>query len=173
MAKTIFHVSKPFSVPFLRAKKRGSIKRVNEDRLIDFWKQAKAYSTKKGCYIFALRASKGFMPWYIGKTTKMFKDEVLNPYQLKKYNEVLFDDHKGTPVMFFVYSKNVKGRISKKTIDELETFLIQTASSKNGAMVNKTKKTDVPEWGIQGVANYGKGKPNNESRQLKKLIGLG
>jgi hypothetical protein len=59
---------------------------------------------KRGCYVFGIRAGKGFTPAYAGKATKKFKNEVFGHHKLAKYQRYLADVAKGTPVLFFVIS---------------------------------------------------------------------
>jgi len=43
----------------------------------------------RGGYIFAIRAGKGFTPWYVGQAKKSFKQEIFTPHKKDIYNCVL------------------------------------------------------------------------------------
>ena len=153
----------PIEIPFGKQRK-GSVKHIYTANVKDFWKLrvAKAISAKKGCYIFALRASRGFTPWYVGKATKSFKREALGAYQLNHYNDVLFDGRKGNPVMFVV----------APPANTIETFLIQAAYAENPKIRNR-QQTKIPEWTIKGVVRPKSGKPTKLEQSFKKMMGIG
>ena len=71
-------VAGPFE---LKCKKQatGSAKQVTSENVKEFLasNEFAAVSQKQGCYIFGLRASRGFMVWYVGKATKSMKQECL------------------------------------------------------------------------------------------------
>src|ERR1039458_7790186 len=96
---------------------------------------------------------------YVGKATRSFEQEALEPHQLGHYNAVLFDGHKGTPVLFFVAPDANKKKVPEATCDEIETFLIQSALVENPDIRNR-QKTKIPAWTIDGVVRSGQGKPS-------------
>ena len=60
-------------------------------------------SSAVGCYVFGVRASRGTVPWYVGKTCMQgFSQECLEPHKLNHYNEVLYAKERGTPVLYLV-----------------------------------------------------------------------
>lgn len=126
---------------------------------------------KQGCYVFALRAGKGFSPWYVGKATKGMGQECMGPHQLQHYNAVLSKGYKGTPAMFFVTRDGAKNKISMRICDEMESFLIQTAFYKNPDLRN-VQKAKGPEWTIDGVVRGERGKPTNGELGFRKMMGL-
>src|SRR4051812_13714057 len=88
-----------------------------------------------GCYVFAVRAGKGFSPYYIGQACKRsILTEALNPSNREKYNKVL-DSRKGTPLLFFIPLRTPTGKFRKRSqvggglgyVDFLERWLIATA----------------------------------------------
>lgn len=162
----------PFPIPF-QSPGKGTSKRIAKEDAKAFWEldNPHAIGDKQGCYIFALKASKGFKPWYVGKATKTFKQEALHPGKVQHYNDVIFKGQKGTPVMFFVAKPGKAKKIPKKQIDNLETFLIQSAYYKNKDLKN-TQKTTAPEWGIKGVVRGGQGKTPLTAKQFKSMLGL-
>lgn len=169
---TNLEVIGPIDVPFQK-QQTGSAKHIGKDEVARFWKDLAAHSisAKNGCYVFALRASKGFQPWYVGKATKGMKQECLQAHKLTHYNHVLFKGRKGTPVLFFVVPGGNLKKVPKKVVDELETFLIQSALSKNPKLSN-VQKTKLPVWTVKGVIRGGQGKPSATHKQFRTLMGI-
>lgn len=128
-------------------------------------------SEKQGCYIFALRASKGFCPWYVGKATKTIKQECMGNHQLQHYNAVLSKGYKGTPVMFFALLDGTKKKVPKGICNEMEGVLIQAALYENPDLRN-VQKAKVPAWGIDGVLRGKRGKPTKDEAGFKRMMGL-
>ena len=127
---------------------------------------------RTGCYAFALRAGKGFMPYYVGKATKGFKQEVFTDHKLKKYHEVLVKGSKGTPVLFFVVHPVQQGKDNARVIGDLEKFLIQALVAKNPEdQVNKQNAAPRP-WSIKGVLGGPRGKPSNQAIDFRSCMGL-
>jgi hypothetical protein len=87
-----FRVAGPYKIPF--DQKAGG--RVLHHKT--FWKQSEELrdlSIERGCYVLALRASKGATPLYVGKATKTFKQECFNPSNLHKFYSALAGLSKG------------------------------------------------------------------------------
>lgn len=74
--------------------------------------------------------------------------------------------------MFFIVVRQKKGPLPKRDIDDVETFLIQTAKQKNQLVENDKKTKKIPDWRIAGVTRSGKGKASLASRAFKNMIGL-
>ena len=139
-----------------------------KERLKEWWRKEtpRGLSSRKGCYVFAMRASKGFTPIYVGKTSKQTHEkEVFNANNVANMNEVL-GKRMGTLVLYLVSTKPADAR--SYHIDEIETWLIQQALKKNPHLVNIQKAKD---WCIPGVVN-GKGKPSPSAKNLAKMLGL-
>ncbi len=81
----------PYSIPY-EAHAKGISKQITKENAKSFWeqKEVKQVAMKQGCDIFALQVGRGFTPWYVGKTTKNFKQEALHSTKLNHYNEVIF-----------------------------------------------------------------------------------
>jgi hypothetical protein len=173
MAKITFEIAYR-TVPFTKGRSAGSIKRIEKDDIQKFWDNdsAKPLADGIGCYVFGSRAGKGFKPWYVGQSTGAFKRECFASDKRNKYNGILFKGKKGTPVMFFITVVRRKGPVPKKKIDELETFLIQTARIKNPELINIAKTKDKHDWGIKGIVNAGKGKPSKPAQDFKQMMKL-
>ncbi len=166
-------VQGPFEIPFAR-NKQGKIKFIRRSDARAFWgkNEVKGIKSKNGCYVFALRAGKGFTPWYVGKASKEMAHECFMDHKLQHYNEVIAGGRAGTPVMLFVVPPGTKNKLPKKMVDDLETFLIQSALYKNEALANVQKTGNRPKWGIVGVVRGGKGKPSVVSRAFRLMMGL-
>jgi hypothetical protein len=152
----IFRVNGPFEVP---TEARVSTKMVAED-LSRFWDDCQELRTGIGCYVFAVRAGKGYTPLYVGKTTKSFEKECFTDHKIKHYNYAMTDYKKCTPVLFLIAYPTKKGKPNSAEIADLEDFLIQVGRTVNPRLRN-IKGPKVPSWGIKGVLRGGQGKPNN------------
>lgn len=169
--KYVLEVRGPFDIPF----EGRATKRISKDRVGAFWEylETRELANKHGCYIFALRAAKGFMPWYVGKACRPLVDEVFTADKLEKYNDLLWDGRKGTPVMFFVVAeKTGKHKLPQRTVDDLEQTLIQAAVYRNPEIVNVANTKNLPEWNIRGVLRGGRGHPTALERQFKTMMQL-
>jgi hypothetical protein len=160
----------PFTIPTEKVK-RGKIIRHDVDKL--FWRQKKELASLKsycGCYIFAIRAGLGYVPWYVGKTARSFFHEIFNGENKFQYDQVLAKQGKGNPVIFFVsHPTDKKGPLNKKLIDNIESELIKQALSKNPELLNQ-HKTKPLKWRIDGFVRSGQGQPTREARELKRLF---
>ena len=163
-----FEVHGPFRVPTYNGK---AAKIVDSEKLPAFWQGSGDLGGRRGCYVFAIRASKGIRPHYVGRATKTFKQEVFAPHKLEKYQRCLADIGKGTPVLFFLAPGAKKGKPNIKAIRELEDYLIQSAVTRNPDLLN-VQGTDRANWGIAGVIRGPGGKPSDSARALKTTLGL-
>lgn len=140
----------------------------------DFWSSSSELediSGQRGVYVFAAKAGRGYTPLYVGKATRNFGQEVFNPANKHKYSDAMLEYERCKPVMFFVIPPKRRGRLSGGIIDEVETFLIQTAYGKNSDIQN-VKKTRMPSWSIRGaVRNAKRGAPKS-AIEFRKAIGL-
>jgi hypothetical protein len=171
MAKDLI-IYGPIDIPF-RRQRNGNLKHIGTAHVTSFWATtaAQQIAAKQGCYIFALRASKGYCPWYVGKATRTFRQEALGHFQLTHYNEVLFDGRKGTPVMFFVAPKDTKRAVPDATCNAIEKFLIQAAYAENPEIKNR-QQTKIPDWTIDGVVRPTRGPTPQIATVFKKMMGL-
>lgn len=162
----------PFEVP-TKTLKAG--KRVDAKKKTEFWRDSGAdlYRRKHGLYVFAIRAGKGFKPWYVGKTsgTKGLEQEIFTPHKLDKYGDALADTLKGTPVFFFVVPTGTKRVIPKQVLKDAETFFIQQSKAKNPSCSNQ-HKAKLPDWVVGGVLRHGAGNPGKTAQQFSKMMGM-
>lgn len=115
---TEFEVFGPYEVP-TQDKLQG---RYIKSGCPQFWADKESLADKRGCYVFCIRASKGFRPVYVGCTTEMsFRKESFGHHKVADhYLPALMDVRKGTPVMFFIVPKARKGKLNAKNVKELE-----------------------------------------------------
>lgn len=163
---TLFTVKGPCKVPIYQGKAGRTITDENTDK---FWKENPDIATQRGCYVFGIRAAKGYRPAYAGKATKNFKQEVFSHHKLTRYQQYLADVSRGTPVLFFLIAPKKKGAPNSKHIEQLEDFLIQAGVAANPLFLN-VRGTKVEEWGITGVLRSGKGKRSVGAREFIKLM---
>ena len=164
-----FTVHGPFKVP-VEPNKHG--KMVAKD-LTAFWSGVGDIGTRRGVYVFGIRAGKGITPIYVGKTAKQsFEKEVFMAHKrADHYNPALLDYRRGTPVMFFVAHPTGKGAVNNTLIDKIESFLIDVASTKNPGLSNVRKKPDH-KWRIRGVVRSKAGEATRATGGFKKAVGL-
>ena len=162
----MFTVVGPFEVPLRHGSRCGYI----ETRCPDFWEKHPEYRAKRGCYVFAMRAAKGYRPVYVGKTKKTFEKEIFESHKVADhYTPALAKTGRGTPVMFFVIAPPKTG---KTTITNLEKFLIKIGVAKNPELSNIQNRQEA-EWGIKGILLGGKGKKSKTAIQFSIMMGLG
>lgn len=175
---TYFTAHGPFEVPIRNAKKSKvlAIKHLEE-----FWSKDREFSSlskrerelrslseMRGCYVFAIKASKGYTPWYIGKTKRSFSRECFDNDKLVYYMDAMADKN-GTPVMFFLAVK--KPGPLHRVIGRVENHFIQTGFLRNPDLKNKRGKAEQI-WGIKGVIQGGQGNHGKGALEFKKLFGL-
>src|SRR5437867_2266973 len=163
-----FNVEGPIEVPFYQGK---AAKTISSDEATAFWMANPRFASRRGCYVFAIRAGGGITPLYVGKATRSLKQEVFTPDKLAKYQRGLADYLKGTPVLFFLLHPVSVGAPNRALIGELEDFLIQTAVSRNPELLN-VQGTKKAEFNITGVFRSGVGKPSNDAKALRSALGL-
>ena len=166
----VFDVEGPREVPFHYGTRGRRL--ITSDDGAQFFADNEDIGERRGCYVFGLRSGGGITPWYVGKTLAYFDGECFQSHKLMKYNEALFSAGKGTPVLLFVVYPPAKGPPNHWAVDELESYLIQSAFRRNPALLNKTKRGEQ-YWGIRGVTLTARGKPSNAARNLSQALWLG
>jgi len=114
----------------------------------ELWRTNHSIAAHRGCYVFGVRAGKGSTPAYVGRATRSFKQEVFAPHKLTRYQQLLADYQKGTPVLFFMVAPSRKGAPNTGHIKELEDFLFQIGLAANHDLLN-IKGTKTEEWGYR------------------------
>lgn len=163
-----FTVKGPFPVP---ASTLAAGRHISAAEGKAFWEMHEGLATDRGCYVFAFRAAKGFVPIYVGKATKSFGQEIFTDHKLNKYNYGLASRRKGTPVLFFVCLVKTKGPVNRVAIDEAESYLIQSGLVANKHLLN-SQKTKLESWSIGGVVRSGRGKQSAAAIDLCQCLKL-
>lgn len=170
---TDFEISGPIEVPCQKASS-GSGKFIDKAGVKGFWGKPESakIAQKQGCLVFALRAAKGYVPWYVGKATNAMSQECFTVDKLYKYNSVLFKARKGTPVLFFVVRPGSRQVAPKPVIRSMERQLIQDAYRRNSDLINVQNTKNLPAWTIKGVFQSAVGKPTKIQTAFGKMMGL-
>src|SRR5687768_16413917 len=105
-----FDVSGPHLVPRYGSKKLITKESMHE--LIDRLDESSPGMTSAcGCYVYAIRAGKGYTPWYVGQACKTtLVRESLNGENRGKYNSV---ESNGQPVMWYLPLLTPTGKYRK------------------------------------------------------------
>ncbi len=127
-------------------------------------------ASRTGCYIFAVERGQRHEPWYVGKATRSFAQEVFNDSNCKKYCEALALAKTGEPVVFFVVLPKARGAVNRSAIDKLETMLVEECGGQNPKIRNQRKAT-IYRTVIHGVVNAGQGKPPPNAIAIRKMMG--
>jgi len=152
---------------------------VDRSRKRSFWKtidESYPLSRAVGCYIFAIRAGKGFTPWYVGKTERLsFGSETWQDSKLLIYGKVIRQYDRGKPVLFLLPKLTSRGKFAKPTkrkigaIAALEEMLIGTCLQRNRELVNR-KLTRFKAIHVPGYLNDQRGARTQEARDLALLL---
>jgi hypothetical protein len=164
----------PFTLPRVNGGVDRNMKR-------SFWKSVEescpSLPSAVGCYIFAIKAAKGFTPWYVGKTEKLsFGSETWQSGKLLLYGEVIRKYDKGKPVLFLLAKLTGKGKFTKPikrrnsgSISALEEMLIGTCLQRNKELVNK-KLVRYRAMHVPGYLNDQQGKRTKRAKDLASLL---
>jgi hypothetical protein len=165
---TEYSVHGPFRIPVL---KKSAGRRIGD--VSDFWEAGELALLHKRCgvYVFGMRAGKGVVPYYVGKTTNKFESECFQPHKLDKYNDALAEYRKGRPIIFFLARPVKRGQIKRREVSQIETFLIQMASRKNRELLN-IRGNKQPKWSIAGVLRGTQGQPSREAKKFKSMMNM-
>lgn len=169
----VFEPVGPFAIPNDRI--LGGGKRIESDHVKQFWSddELEDIASRVGCYIFGIRAAGGFKPYYVGMTTKSFKQEALHSHKRSDhYNKVLATNKRGTPVLFFAMYPSSRRTINKDAIRELESILIYLVRQQNPDATNDKGRHYHPPT-IQGVLNWsGRGARTSAAQDMRRLLNL-
>ena len=174
----MFVVHGPYEVPHaLIPETRKLYKVADANALAAFWKHevgdhqdGAAIAAKDGIYIFAMRAGRGYTPWYVGKAGRSLKREVFTPDKITDYNVVLVST-RGTPVLFFITNERATHKnIGAPQLKRIERDLILMAKSANPKLTNRNLTNDQYEWHIRGISGS-QGRPSPVVRSYRKMMG--
>ena len=79
-----FEVVGPVEIP--TTIKRAGVSIIEKTNVDSFLSKHQELMTCKGCYIFTIRVTSGILPFYVGKATKTFGQEIFTPHKTEKYN---------------------------------------------------------------------------------------
>jgi hypothetical protein len=164
-----FRVHGPFPLATIRNSHRREVERRG---LGTFWnqKQCSVLAERSGCYVFAIRTTKRYIPYYVGQTGVGFTRECFTRRNLELYDRALARHGKSAyPVLFLLCggSRKVKRRI----IGDIETFFIQLGADRNPHFLN-VKGRPLPRWRVPGVIRSRGGKPSQAARHFRKAFDL-
>lgn len=140
----------------------------------------KKFTDNFGCYIYAIKAGKGFTPIYIGSATKQsLGKESFDGDKLLKCLQHMASYLKGSLQITFIVPKDKiaddartrRGRCPAKTIWKLEKVLTAVAYRKNNNLVNKHNHC-LAEFFINGAMNSDAGRPRKDVVAFKEMMGL-
>jgi hypothetical protein len=164
-----FEILAPVVIPTQAT--RSGAKRIDPK---DFWNiySNDDFKNLPGCYVFCIKAAKGSLPWYVGKTKNLrgYEGEIFSADKLNKYHSVLMDRSRGIPFFYFV-AQNVNRGGNESAIFELETYLIQTAYERNPALINK-QKLGKNSRVVRGCVGGGKGTASGRSVSFRQIMGM-
>jgi hypothetical protein len=143
-----------------------------------FWKEVEAkhsgLQNAFGCYVFAIRAGRGTLPWYVGKTCKGFKRECFELHKLRHYDDALTDITRGTPLLYFVARVTPRGSFSTSPSEKeaafVESTLIGMALKRNTALKNVSGAKFLSEIHVPGLVNPKKGVQPRHVREFTALF---
>ena len=166
-----FDVKGSFKVPMLRLKTGINVIDEDKERMSEFWDETEIRE-RKGCYVFAIKAAKGYTPIYVGRaSTSRFDSEVFNARNLKNCNRALAERSKGALHVFLLPVRKTKGKLNRSHIALVEEYLIGHAARKNKDLINARLLPSDP-WTITGLVNSGKGQPPIQTQVLKRALGI-
>lgn len=167
---TRFTVHGPFRIPYVGTGNRRHVVRSCPDFWVD--QETSVLKNRKGCYAFGIRHGSATRLYYVGLAAKqVFSKECFTHHKVDEhYNPVLKKRPNGTPVLYLVAAPPVKPPVNR--IDDLESFLIQTAVANHQPLTNKRKR-GRRHWTIPGVAYSPQGRPTQPARDLKDALRIG
>lgn len=152
--------------------KKNAGREISKSDISKFWGMASLMIDCVGVYVFGIRAGGAISPFYVGRATKSFAQEVFSPDKLNKYHSGLREYRRGAPVWFFVcHPSTKKGKPSVSHIKALEKLLIQQCALVNPDLINVHHKA-LPKWGISGVVRSKTKKPSKSAKELRETVGL-
>ncbi|MDE0038023.1 MAG: hypothetical protein OXU77_10780 [Gammaproteobacteria bacterium] len=146
--------------------------------LAGFWEKAEqirvGLRSGAGCYLFAVRAAKGFTPWYVGQSKGAFDTECFALHKQAIYKDVMDDRKSGTPVLFLIARTTPTGRLSKRVSPREANFverrLIHDANNANPKLKNIHNAVLAKTLQIPGVLNSPKGRRSPAVAHLMKAL---
>jgi|ERR1051325_2399419 hypothetical protein len=146
-----------------------------------FWEKVNArvpdLPSASGCYIFAMRAGKGFKPFYVGIAEKQpFKRECWSANKMIIYNDVLAYPINGSPILFLIAKRSPLNRLVRPgkrrhgSNDFLESMLIGASLKKNRNLMNIQKTKYLKKMSVPGFLNTPQRHPTQPESEFRKVI---
>jgi hypothetical protein len=168
----------PFPIPAGRP--RFIEKRARDDVFDQAESACRGLSQAHGCYIFSMRAGRGYRPWYVGKACGKggFRGECFQAHKLQHYNSVVTKTRRGTPVLHLIARSTRSGKLSFRNagqeIEWLERMLIGLALRENPELLNRKDTKYLKDLVVPGILGR-PGKPgsfNGATDTLRVSLGL-
>jgi len=148
-----------------------------------FWesveKKCSGLSAACGCYVFVVKARRGALPWYVGRTTRQsFKGEAFGAHQIIHYNHALVGKVGVKAQLFFLAKETPTGRFAKSSgnshddIEFLETLMFGIGLNRNHQLRNAKNTAFLKNLVVPGVLNSPQRPPTKSERALKVSLGL-
>lgn len=170
-----FDVFGPFEVPVEELHTKPRTRKPDIERCKAMWGKAdlKELRKQKGCYVFALRRGRGFLPVYVGKTARTFEAECFEPSKLNLLRDALDEERRGTLVVFLIRYGATVGAFDGKALGDLERYLITSAYSQNRNLQNRKLVHSMrPTFTVPGVTDPARGKPSKKVLDLRRTLGV-
>lgn len=172
-----FHVSESINVK-MEPRINGRV--FAQDAVQSILKKYKKYADCYGCYVYSVKAGKGFTPIYVGSATRqpLGKEAFGSDKFLKCLQHIASYKNCSLQISFVVPRNKVdsdmdthRGRCPRKKILKMEKILTAIAFRKNNNLINK-QNLCFSDLFINGVLNSDAGRPRKEVSAFKKLMGL-
>jgi hypothetical protein len=165
----------PFEVPVEDIRKKPVTRKVDAEQCKTMWqrKRLSELRREKGCYVFALRRGRGFLPVYVGKTSRSFEQECFQPHKVLLLRDALDEERTGTLVLFLLRYGSSPGAFDGKALGDLEKYLITAAYAQNPNLQNrKLTSTNLPTFTVSGLTHSARGKPSKKVLALRQTLGI-
>lgn len=173
-----FDVAGPFRLRRYGHNKIITKKSVRELKFqVEKWEEG--LSDACGCYVFALQASRGSKPYYVGQACRRsLLAEATNASNLGKYNEILGARKRGRPVLFLLPMRTPSGRFRRRksgdgriaALDFFERWLIATALEKNPLLANNRETRFLRKIHAIGIFNAKRGEITSDAKNLSAVL---
>ena len=133
-----------------------------------------------GCFVFAIKANRGTLPWYVGKAERLsFKQECLSPHKVTHFNRAVAGRTSSAPVIYLLphltaggkYKSPATAKADHQAVQKLESLLIGMAFSKNPDLLNIKGTKWLRELMVKGFINSKKAK-GGPAKELRAVFGI-
>lgn len=172
-----FRVSQGINVGLVKSK---CGRRFSEEAVGSILSKCRDYTDCYGCYIYSVRAGKGYTPIYVGSATKRSLGvEAFAGDKRLKCLQHMANYGKGTLHITFVVPKDKvdensctrRGRCPENIIKSLEKVLIAVAYRKNESLINKQNRC-LADFYIKGALNSDGGFLSKAVFDFKDMMGM-